>query len=376
METDPARYFPMTRNKSVALAVWHIAYIAPIAALVCAVASAPALASCEPPDEGPPPGAPPMPTAPPPGVSLGPTAPPPAFLPDAGAAPTATSPAAAPTPPPTSYSSGEYAIGVDPDGYDDSDPSSLTDFRSALDPYGSWSDDPIYGTVWSPSPDAAGPGFSPYVSSGHWAYDSDWVWVSDYPWGWAPFHYGRWVAIEGRGWAWVPGRGYRGAWVTWAIDDGYGVLGWAPMPPEFVWVGGVAIAWHGVDPARYVYCPRGAVFAPAVATKILVGPAAVAVAARMHQFVAVSVGGRGGGPAPERLGYGAGKVPRPEGTGATGVDRAQQFSRRSTGAGAGAGATPPESTAHPAEGEGARPGRERNEPPKPPPHPATEVRHR
>ena len=284
----------------------------------------------------PPPDAPPMPTAPPPGARLTPTAPPPGFP-----APVATATAGGvDAGVARALAAGEYAIGVDADGYDDSDPAALTDFRAALDPYGSWADDSTYGTVWTPSPGAAGSGFAPYVSSGHWAYDGDWVWVSDYPWGWAPFHYGRWALVAERGWSWIPGRTYRGAWVSWAVDDGYGVLGWAPLAPEFVWVGGVAMAWRGATAEPYVYCPRASVFAPTVATKILVGPAAVAIAGRMHLYVAVMPGGRTmAGPQPARFGYGEGQAPRPGGAGAAGVERALQFAKRSTTPGADAGAT-------------------------------------
>jgi hypothetical protein len=309
---------------------------------------------CEPADEGPapgtaqallhepgapPPNAPPMPTAPPPGVTLEPTAPPPGFSRPAGASPAgSSSPSASTGTPPVSYASGEYTIGVDPDGYDDDDPSALTDFRSALDPNGSWADDPTYGMVWTPAAEAVGSGFAPYVSSGHWAFDDDWVWVSDYSWGWAPFHYGRWVFIAGRGWSWVPGRTYRGAWVSWAVDDGYGILGWAPLAPEFVWVGGVATAWHGVRAPSFVYCPRGAVFATALGAKVMVGPAAVAIAPRMHPYIAVTAGGRAmAGPPPARLGYRAAEVPMATGAGAAGVERAEQFARRSTTTSANAG---------------------------------------
>jgi len=355
--------FSMTRDKS-ALAHVHIAGIARIghglvgacvdarvgAIALCAVAAL----HCEPVDEAPPPGtattgtsapgapppgAPPMPTAPPPGVTLGPTGPPPGYPSSAAAAIDASAPA-------VSYASGEYAIGVDPDSYDDSDRSALTDFRAALDPYGSWADDPAYGMVWTPSPDAAGAGFAPYVSSGHWAYDDDWVWVSDYPWGWAPFHYGRWALVAGRGWSWIPGRAYRGAWVTWAVDDGNTYLGWAPLAPEFVWIGGIATARHDARAPQFVYCPRAAVFAPEAQSKVVVGPAAIAIAARMHLYVAVAAGGRAlGGPPPARFGYAAAQVPRPAGAGAAGVERAEQFARRSTAgagpsAGAGAGAGP------------------------------------
>ncbi|MDP9150733.1 MAG: hypothetical protein M3O36_12450, partial [Myxococcota bacterium] len=109
----------------------------------------------------------------------------------------------------------EVAVGADPEqsGAElvDNDPSALTDFHGTLDPYGTWMEDASYGTVWVPSPTVVGPHFTPYVTSGRWAYDDDYVWVSDYEWGWAPFHYGRWVYGGGVGWEWIPGRRYAGA---------------------------------------------------------------------------------------------------------------------------------------------------------------------
>ena len=61
--------------------------------------------------------------------------------------------------------------GGDSAGYADTDPAALTDFHSTLEPYGTWTDDPTYGTVWVPSPSVVGEDFSPYVSAGHWVYD-------------------------------------------------------------------------------------------------------------------------------------------------------------------------------------------------------------
>jgi hypothetical protein len=119
--------------------------------------------------------------------------------------PEAAPPTAAEAEPPAAAEdatqSGEVVIGEEPPAgppgeegeYQDTDPSALSDFRSTLDPYGTWTEDPTYGTVWVPSPTVVGSDFTPYVSAGHWAYDDDYVWVSDYQWGWAPFHYGRWV---------------------------------------------------------------------------------------------------------------------------------------------------------------------------------------
>jgi hypothetical protein len=309
--------------------------------LAVVVAGVTGLTHCDPLDEGPAPATPAKmtePPGPPPdsGPPQGPTSPPPGMT-GGSLAPHPPAPAASASS--TEYASGEYTVGADTDSYDDNDPAALSDFRGALDPYGTWTDDPKYGTVWTPSPSAVGPDFTPYVSSGHWAYDSDWVWASDYAWGWAPFHYGRWVSIEGRGWGWIPGRQYRGAWVSWSVDDGYGYLGWAPMGPEYLWFGGVAVGWRGYYGALYVFCPRGAVFAPSMGAHVIVGPAGVAIAGRMHPYASVSGGARiGAGPAPARFGYTAAQIPRPTGAAAASVERAQQFSRPSTAQALGASA--------------------------------------
>ncbi len=289
----------------------------------------PALTQCEPWEDGPPPATAAGAT----NVNPPPTPP---------ADPGTPTPAAMPEPPPVAggdpepdgakYASGEYAIGAESanaDAYDDNDPSALTDFRGPLESHGTWVDDPTYGTVWVPAPAEVGADFKPYVTAGHWAYDDDYLWVSDYSWGWAPFHYGRWVLVEGRGWVWIPGREYRGAWVTWSVDDGYGYLGWAPMGPAFLWFGGVPVGWHGYWGPRWAYVPRGEVFAPRVGAHVVVGPAAVTVAARMRPYATDSAR-VSAGPPPARFGYAAAQVPRATGVGAANVARAQQFARPST----------------------------------------------
>jgi len=283
----------------------------------------PALARCEPLDEAPPPQAPSMAS---PGPANAPPPPPP------------PAPASQAPPPPPALAGGsepasaarEYTIGEDNDAYDDSDPAALRDFHAALDPNGSWVEDPKYGTLWVPSPAAVGPDFTPYATAGHWAYDDDWVWASDYPWGWAPFHYGRWVMVEGRGWAWVPGRAYRGAWVTWGVNDGYTYLGWAPMAPAFFWFGGLAVGWGGYIGPSWVYCPRGAVFAPNVGAHVVTGAAAGPIAAGMRTYVTATPG-VGAGPSPQKLGFTSAQIPRPSGAEAAHVAQARAFSRPSTG---------------------------------------------
>ncbi len=184
-----------------------------------------------------------------------------------------------PPPPPESMQ-----IQVQGDAYADTDPSALYDFHDTLAPYGAWLDDPSYGTVWIPSPQAVGPNFTPYVTAGHWTYGDDYTWVSDYPWGWAPFHYGRWVFILGRGWAWIPGRTYAPAWVDWRIADDDAYIGWAPMPPSFVWRGGIAVGLPQHPYTPFVYSRRADVFAPRIGSRVITGPRAVDVARHMRPY--------------------------------------------------------------------------------------------
>lgn len=115
------------------------------------------------------------------------------------------------------------------DGYD---PEAYQQFQAALEPYGTWADDPAYGRIWIPSPAQVGDDFTPYLTNGDWL-DTEygWTWSSGWSWGWAPFHYGRWVGSE-RGWAWVPGTLWGPAWVSWRAGGGY--VGWAPLPPRGV----------------------------------------------------------------------------------------------------------------------------------------------
>ena len=209
---------------------------------------------------------------------------------------------------------GDVAIGAPSgDEYADTDPSALTDFRSTLDPYGSWVDDGTYGTVWVPSSSVVGADFAPYVSAGHWTYDNDYVWVSDYSWGWAPFHYGRWVYIGGRGWAWIPGRVYAGAWVSWRVGYGdWGYVGWGPMAPTWYWHNGYAYGIAVTPYVPYAFCAHGDLFHPYVGGHIVTGTQVGVVAGHTRPYVPASptVGAGGhvparpsvGGPAPSSLG--------------------------------------------------------------------------
>jgi hypothetical protein len=175
------------------------------------------------------------------------------------------------------------------EGYADTDPSALSDFRSTLEPYGTWTDDPTYGTVWVPSPSVVGQDFTPYVTAGHWGYDSDYAWVSDYDWGWAPFHYGRWAYAAGPGWEWIPGRTYAGAWVSWRYGVGdWGYVGWAPLPPTWCWHGGVAVGVGFVPRAPYAFVPTGGLFAPSIGTRVVGGPQVGTIAQHTRPYVPAS----------------------------------------------------------------------------------------
>jgi hypothetical protein len=239
-------------------------------------------------------------------------------------------------------------LGVDPgqdvgqpqDQYADTDPSALTDFKSTLDPYGTWADDPTYGTVWQPDPGVVGSDFAPYVSAGHWDYDNnDYTWMSDYDWGWAPFHYGRWTYINGSGWSWIPGRTYAGAWVSWRTGvPGYPYVGWGPLAPTWGWRGGAPYGYGFPVSTPYSFVGSHEMFGPGLQGRMVSGPNVGTVAIGTHVYSGGGPGGGGGrslahpsvsGPPPSRLGITA-PMPQRSPREVAGIVHAQQFSRPST----------------------------------------------
>ncbi len=121
-----------------------------------------------------------------------------------------------------------------------------------LDDYGTWRDEPEYGSVWVPT--HVDTGWAPY-REGHWAWVQPWgwTWVDDEPWGFAPFHYGRWVYHRGV-WCWVPGSirtrpvyapalvvflGGGGWDASLTIRDG---VAWFPLGPHEVYVPPYAVS--------------------------------------------------------------------------------------------------------------------------------------
>lgn len=115
-----------------------------------------------------------------------------------------------------------------------------------LDAYGDWGSVAEYGTVWYPR--AISADWAPY-RHGRWAWIEPWgwTWIDEAPWGFAPFHYGRWLLVRGR-WAWIPGARtvrpvYAPALVAWMGNPGWSLsvssgpaVGWFPLAPREVYV--------------------------------------------------------------------------------------------------------------------------------------------
>jgi hypothetical protein len=261
-------------------------------------------------------------------------------------------------------SAGEPSAEALPDDYADTDPSALTEFRPALDPYGQWVEDPTYGTVWQPSPTVVGADFAPYETAGHWAYGDDYTWVSDYSWGWAPFHYGRWVYAT-NGWGWIPGRRYAGAWATWRTGYGAydGYVGWAPLPPTYFWRGRSAYGLGVIPPAPYAFCRSSELFSPTMAGHMITGPqvSAIGQSTRPVAGTPLVTGGHGvmgyaagggrtvanpqvAGPSPQSLHIAGESVTRPP-LNNPGLARAMQLAHPSTAVAL--GARPPAGYARP-----------------------------
>jgi hypothetical protein len=211
----------------------------------------------------------------------------------------------------------DEAVPVPPgDEYADTDPSALSDFRQALDPNGTWLDDPSYGTVWTPDPGQVGPAFQPYDTAGGWDYvDGDYSWVSDYEWGWVCFHYGRWAWSAGR-WVWIPGREYAAAWVSWRVgDDEFGYVGWAPMPPGWIWVGGGPMAIGFSSPEPWAFSAYGEFLGPHAGSHAVTGSRATPIINHTRPYVRAQPTVAGTpvphGPPPAMLGIDVTRLARP-----------------------------------------------------------------
>jgi hypothetical protein len=228
-----------------------------------------------------------------PAPAQGPAALPPAALPPAALQPVPQMPDPGVAPDP--------AADADPDQFADADPSALSDFQGPLAPYGQWTQDSTYGTLWVPDAAQVGADFAPYQTAGQWGLNDggDWMWQSDYAWGYIPFHYGRWV-WAGNYWGWIPGRRYAPAWVTWRVGEG-GYLGWAPLPPTWGWRGGRATVLGTRALAAYCFVPTNYAFQRGVAAWVVRDRGmiqSVAATTRPYRAATPTVGGQ---PASPRL---------------------------------------------------------------------------
>src|SRR5216683_810094 len=135
------------------------------------------------------------------------------------------------------------------------------DFRTALEPYGSWRRHSRFGDIWVPG--NVSRDWRPYIA-GHWVYTDDygWYWISDAQesdWGWVAYHYGRWYLDPNDGWIWIPRDEWGPAWVDWRRGDQY--VGWAPLPPDDVVVED--------DPQFWSFVQTGDLIAPSIAAVLL-----------------------------------------------------------------------------------------------------------
>lgn len=121
-----------------------------------------------------------------------------------------------------------------------------------LNTYGTWTDDPDYGHIWSPS--SVSEDWAPY-REGHWESIEPWgwTWIDDEPWGFAPYHYGRWLYVHGH-WYWVPGPMdvepvYAPALVVFIGSGDYMVadndfVAWFPLGPGDPYIPPYAVSYN------------------------------------------------------------------------------------------------------------------------------------
>jgi uncharacterized protein DUF6600 len=151
------------------------------------------------------------------------------------------------------------------------------DFRTALEPHGTWRNSSRWGEVWVPSNRPHD--WQPYTV-GHWVFTDDWGWYwiedqSEAVWGVVTYHYGRWV-LEDDVWIWMPGEEWGPGWVNWrgsnrpAASGRSGsrtavasYVGWSAMPPDEV----VEEYWE--EPRVWAFVRTRDFTAPVVARVVL-----------------------------------------------------------------------------------------------------------
>ncbi|TDR93122.1 DUF6600 domain-containing protein [Enterovirga rhinocerotis] len=108
----------------------------------------------------------------------------------------------------------------------------LAQFRDVLQRYGSISNHPRYGEVWTPSPGTVPAGWSPYPGC-RWTYDRQqaaWSYQDPTEWGSIVHHHGRWAFDQQGGWMWIADATYGPGWVQWNTESGR--VSWAALGPD------------------------------------------------------------------------------------------------------------------------------------------------
>lgn len=168
------------------------------------------------------------------------------------------------------------------------------EFRTALDPYGSWRNHSRWGEVWIPSD--RGRDWRPYTV-GRWTYTDDygWYWRAadrEAAWGSIVYHYGRWVLDAELGWVWVPGNVWAPAWVSWRRGepprgDHRHVVGWAPLPPDEI------VVSIRDEPRYWAFVPARQLVAAELIASVVLPPQPVFIQETVivHRTVVVRKGG-------------------------------------------------------------------------------------
>ncbi len=147
-------------------------------------------------------------------------------------------------------------------------------FYASLKPHGRWVRHSRYDWIWKPR---VAPGWRPYTV-GRWRHTKryGWVWQSAEGFGTITFHYGWWGRDVAGDWFWVPGYVWSPAWVVW--KPGKTHVGWAPLPPEYVWGKRIDVAlsvsWSvrfDPPPTYWAFVETRYIAAPSI-TQVVVAP--------------------------------------------------------------------------------------------------------
>ena len=155
----------------------------------------------------------------------------------------------------------------------------LGQFRDVLQRYGSISQHPRYGEVWSPSPGTVPPGWSPYPGC-RWVFDRQanaWSYQDPTAWGSIVHHYGRWAYDPQGGWLWIADAVSGPGWVEWKSEGDR--VSWAALSPK-IDGGRPSTGWQSLDAQSFNTGCRPPAPPPPVAYRVPAPPPVYAPAPR------------------------------------------------------------------------------------------------